>query len=71
MRYEIRAWSTDEVLSITTNLRDARAEARRILGVRRAVRQDTDIPGSIPHGALEGWHANHTEGCGSVLIYRC
>jgi hypothetical protein len=67
--YRICAWESGATLDTATTLREARSKVRALLGVTRAVRQNTDIPGSIPHGAREGWHASRREDCASLLIY--
>ena len=66
MKYRIRTWETNETLSSADTLKEARAEARKILGVRRMTRAD-----NIPAHSLEGWYGSaKREGCLSVLIQR-
>jgi hypothetical protein len=69
-RYTVRAWATDDVLATVPSLAAARRSARQLLDTPRMVRQADEGPGSIPAGALEGYHASHREGCASVLICR-
>lgn len=65
MKYRITTWETGETLANAPTLAEARAEARRILGVRRMARAET-----IPRHAVEGWRGSKREGCLSVLVVR-
>jgi hypothetical protein len=64
MKYRVKTWETGETLASADTIKEARAEARRILGVRRMTRAD-----NIPPHSLEGWYGSaKREGCLSVLI---
>lgn len=65
MKYRITTWETGETLANAPTLAEARAEARRILGVRRMTRAD-----NAPSYAVEGWYGSKREGCISVLVVR-
>ena len=65
MKYRITTWETGETLASAPTLREARAEARRILGVRRMTKAD-----NTPRHAVEGWFGSKREGCLSVLVVR-
>ena len=66
MKYRITTWETGETLANAPTLAEARAEARRILGVRRMTRAE-NYPLGIP---VEGWRGSKREGCLSVLVVR-
>jgi hypothetical protein len=64
MKYKIKTWETGETLAGVDTIKDARAEARRILGVKRMTRAD-----EIPQSSVEGWYGSaKREGCLAVLI---